>query len=422
MRDAANWSTLGDMASIVSGGTPKKSNSSYWSGDIPWVSAKDMKSVRLRDAEDHITADALEAGSRLAPAQATLLLTRGMTLLSDVPICLLERDMAFNQDVKAIVAKGGVDPRFLNFALRAAKPALLRMVELAGHGTGRLSTDQLRALRLPRPQLPRQRAIAEMLDALDGKIDLNRHMNETLEATARAIYKSWFVDFDPVRAKSDGGAPALPSEHADMFPDRFVDTVDGDIPRGWTRVAIREFSLLNPQTWRKDARPAIISYLDLSNTKWGRIDSISRYARDEAPSRAQRVLGRGDTVVGTVRPGNGSYALIAEDGLTGSTGFAVLRPTRKHYEEFVYLAATDAENIEALAHLADGGAYPAVRPEVVAARPVINPGERILEIFSQVTGPLLAQMSSNERDSRTLAKLRDELMPRLFSGEARPRE
>lgn len=126
-----------------------------------------------------------------------------------------------------------------------------------------------------------------------------------------------------------------------------------------------------------------------------------------------------DTIVGTVRPGNGSYALISADGLTGSTGFAVLRPRSEMYAEFVYLAATSADNIEALAHLADGGAYPAVRPEVVAATKVARPKDDILRVFSRTAGSMLLKIADNERESRTLATLRDTLLPKLISGELR---
>lgn len=120
-----------------------------------------------------------------------------------------------------------------------------------------------------------------------------------------------------------------------------------------------------------------------------------------------------------MRPGNGSYAFVSEKGLTGSTGFALLRPQEAEYGEFVYLATTARENIEALSHLADGGAYPAVRPEEVIATSVIRPDTQLLGRFSQATGPLLAKMAQNERESRILAALRDALLPRLISGELR---
>jgi type I restriction enzyme S subunit len=134
------------------------------------------------------------------------------------------------------------------------------------------------------------------------------------------------------------------------------------------------------------------------------------------------VLRAGDTIVGTVRPGNGSYAFVAEAGLTGSTGFAVLRPLRPEYSEFVYLAATAPENIEALSHLADGGAYPAVRPELVAATPVAGPSNEVVTRFSETARPLLATIARNDQEERTLGSIRDTLLPRLISGELRVRQ
>jgi type I restriction enzyme S subunit len=176
------------------------------------------------------------------------------------------------------------------------------------------------------PELLEQRAIAHILRTLDDKIELNRRMNETLEAMARALFKSWFVDFEPVRAKAEGRHPGLPKHLADLFPARLVSSEPGEIPEGWEEGTLAGFASLNPEAWSIDTRPTVINYVDLANTKWGKIEVVTTYAREDAPSRAQRVLRPGDTIVGTVRPGNGSYAHIAEDRLTGSTGFAVLRP------------------------------------------------------------------------------------------------
>ena len=162
-----------------------------------------------------------------------------------------------------------------------------------------------------------------------------------------------------------------------------------------------------------------MQYVDLTNTKWGRIESLTEYEKANAPSRAQRVLRPGDTIIGTVRPGNGSYALISEDGLTGSTGFAVLRPRQAAFRELIYLACTARESIEALAHLADGGAYPAIRPDVVSAAKVIIPPPSIVEEFSMRTAPLLDQWAQLARQNSTLTAVRDALLPKLISGEIR---
>jgi type I restriction enzyme S subunit len=285
-----------------------------------------------------------------------------------------------------------------------------------------LSLVDQKRLRISLPSIEDQRAIAHVLGALDDKIDLNRRMNEALEAIARALFKSWFVDFGPVRAKVEGRDVGFPKPLADLFPARLVESELGEIPEGWETVALADVAVLNPETWSTQTRPAQINYVDLSNTKWGRIESVVRYQAPDAPTRAQRVLRPADTIVGTVRPGNGSYAFISEDGLTGSTGFAVLRPRRAEYAEFVYLAATAADNIDTLAHLADGAAYPAVRPEVVGATPVVRADEGVIVRFSLLARPLLAKLADNERESRTLAALRDALLPRLISGEIRVKD
>ncbi|ULA68400.1 MAG: Type I restriction-modification system, specificity subunit S [Nitrospira sp.] len=269
------------------------------------------------------------------------------------------------------------------------------------------------------PPQSEQRAIAHILGTLDDKIELNRKMNETLEAMVRALFKSWFVDFDPVRAKAAGRDTGLPKSVADLFPDSFADSELGEIPRGWKAVSLSYFATLNPESWTRETRPAVIEYVDLSNTKWGRIDAVTRYTQEEAPSRAQRVLRPLDTIVGTVRPGNGSYAFILIEGLTGSTGFAVLRPTKREYAEHVYLAASAPENIEHLAQLADGAAYPAVRPEVVAATRVVKPDDKAIKGFADIVTTIMANIAANEAETSTLAALRDTLLPKLVSGALR---
>jgi len=280
----------------------------------------------------------------------------------------------------------------------------------------------LRQAALPVPPLPEQRAITNILGTLDDKIELNRRMNETLEAMARALFKSWFVDFDSVRAKAEGREAGLPKHITDLFPDRFEDSELGEIPAGWEIGTLENYAELNSENWSTNMVPEDIEYVDLANTKWGRIETTVNYRWEDAPSRAQRVLKPGDTIIGTVRPGNGSYALIAEDGLTGSTGFAVLRPIKSEFQEYVYLAATSVDNIERLAHLADGAAYPAVRPDAVSATIVVIASETVNSHFAKVTKPIMAKIATNNQQSRTLAAMRDTLLPKLISGELRVKD
>jgi type I restriction enzyme S subunit len=282
-----------------------------------------------------------------------------------------------------------------------------------------LNNEILDRLQVVLPPLKEQKCIGYLLATLDDKIELNRKTNETLEAMAKALFKSWFVDFDPVRAKAEGRPTGLPAEISDLFPDSFEDSELGEIPCGWRDGEIQDIAELNPETWGSRNQPLRVRYLDLSNVKYGKIDSIEEYEWEDAPSRARRILKTGDTVVGTVRPGNGSYCLIGEDGITGSTGFAVLRPKNKNDSAFVYLGSCSKENIDRLAHLADGGAYPAVRPELVAQTPIIIAPRDLLDCFSRSVSPLFAAAEERKQSSKLLCQVRDALLPKLISGEIR---
>jgi type I restriction enzyme S subunit len=269
------------------------------------------------------------------------------------------------------------------------------------------------------PPRTEQKAIAHILGTLDDKIELNRKTNEILEEMAKALFKSWFVDFDPVKAKAEGRPTGLPDEISDLFPDSLEDSELGEIPTGWRDGEIQDVADLNPESWGSRNQPSKIRYLDLASVKYGRIDKLEEYEWEDAPSRARRILRRGDTVVGTVRPGNGSYCLIGEDGITGSTGFAVLHPKARDDDAFVYLGSCSKDNIDRLAHLADGGAYPAVRPELVAQTPVVIASRQVLDHFSIYVSPLFANAGERERESKVLCHLRDALLPKLISGEIR---
>lgn len=272
------------------------------------------------------------------------------------------------------------------------------------------------------PSFPEQQRIAQLLSQFDDRIELLRATNETLEAIAQALFKSWFVDFDPVRAKSEGRTPeGMDEATAALFPDTFEDSPLGQIPTNWGSGNLGHLASLNPESWTASKHPDFVRYVDLSNTKANRVDVTDSIPFDEAPSRARRALRDHDTIVGTVRPGNRSFAYIygATDDLTGSTGFAVLRPKKPIDAAFVYLGATKDSSIEHLAHTADGGAYPAVRPEVVAALSVAIPSRAVLDVFGEVAIGLLNKAGSNEKEAECLGRLRDSLLPRLISGQLR---
>lgn len=311
-------------------------------------------------------------------------------------------------------ARDDNDPRFLFYLLTTLQLNSRR----AGSGQPLLNQEILSGISVSAPQPSEQRAIATVLGALDDKIEANRRMNATLEAIARALFKSWFIDFDPVLAKMEGREPAIAPDLAGLFPARLAESRLGPIPEGWEVGDLSALAELNPESWGRSDYPDEVEYLDLANTKWGEISEVQLFERSDAPSRAQRVLRSGDTVVATVRPGNGGFALIDRDGLTGSTGFAALRPVLTA-REFVYLRATAREAIDLLAHLADGGAYPAVRPQAVIDLETVVPPPAILREFSALSGPWLDRIAMARAESRTIAQLRDLLLPKLLSGALR---
>jgi type I restriction enzyme S subunit len=228
-------STLGECADFFSGGTPRTSNPDYWTGAIPWISGKDLKSFYLSEAQDHITLEAADAGSRIVPAGTILLLVRGMMLHNTVPIGVVTREVAFNQDIKAIRAREHVDQTFLAFRLLSQRSTLLSTVHPAGHGTGVLATDRLKELRLALPKLDEQKRIAKVFQSIESKIEQNRRTGAKLEGLARAVFKAWFVDFEPVKAKAAGATafPGMPPETFAALPTRLVHSQLGPVPEGW---------------------------------------------------------------------------------------------------------------------------------------------------------------------------------------------
>jgi type I restriction enzyme S subunit len=336
-----------------------------------------------------------------------------------------------------------LDSRFLLYSfLSPYLQQQFKIHEGTGSVVSHIRVPDCLKFKLKLPPLPEQKAIAHILGSLDDKIELNRQMNATLEAMAQALFKSWFVDFDPVidnalaagnpipdelevkaaarQTLGDARKP-LPEDIRSLFPNAFVFTEEmGWIPEGWEVNSYSAIAKLNPESWTNKNAPDNISYVDLSNTKNGRITQSVSYSFSDAPSRARRILKPDDTILGTVRPGNRSFAYVFLDSLTGSTGFAVMRPKKQHHRAFIYLGLTQKDTIDYFAHIADGGAYPAIRPEVVADYTAALPiNDDIFKAFDNLAYPWLNSIGINEKVSDGCSQLRDTLLPKLLSGELR---
>lgn len=168
---ASGHLTLGSLAKFLSGGTPSRSNSGYWSGSIPWISASTLKPVEVSSSDQRVTPQAVAAGSKMAPVGSTLILVRGSALHSEIRASLVVRPVCFNQDVKALVPAVSVVPKFLTYAIHANAERLLRLVTSAGNTAGVLDTGVLKALPICLPSRDGQERIVEILADADDEIN-----------------------------------------------------------------------------------------------------------------------------------------------------------------------------------------------------------------------------------------------------------
>jgi type I restriction enzyme S subunit len=425
MEDKWKETTLGDLVTFQSGGTPSKGNASYWNGAIPWVSAKDMKQLFLDDSEDHVTELGAENGTKLIPPNTVLMLARGMTLLNDVPICIVRKPMTFNQDVKALHAKGDLYGGYLPYLLLGNKPRLLSMVDLAGHGTGRLNTEELKRLSIQVPPPSEQQAIACILRALDDKIDLNRRRNCTLEAMARATFQSWFVDFDPVRAKAEGRTPTgLSTELAALFPSSFEESELGDIPKGWRVGAVQDIVSISRDAIVPGEHPEEV------------FDHYSIPAYDAGQNPSQEL---GETIksqkfgvvddcvlVSKLNPKTPRIWIPEPNGerrRIASTEFLVCQPLPESGigRAYFYCLSRDSAFCDYLTSRASGtsNSHQRVRPDDFRAYKTSLPPRALADQFEAQAEPLLERVLLLKGESGILAALRDALLPKLISGELR---
>jgi type I restriction enzyme S subunit len=266
---------------------------------------------------------------------------------------------------------------------------------------------------MPLPPLAEQKAIAAVLGALDDKIELNRRMNATLESMARALFQSWFVDFDPVRAKLDGRQPvSMDAATADLFPEHLEDSPLGNIPKGWRVSRLEEIASvmmgLSPdgESYNADGmgRPLINGPVEFGDyfpvkTKW--TEAATRFAAEgdlifcvRGSTTGRRVVSDGEYGIG-----RGVCAIRANGG----------------YHSFLY--QTINVGLDRLLEKTTGSVFPSLSAPDIKGFSVLNPSKSIMEAYERTTKPLIQRIQRNHHESRTLATLRDTLLPKLLSGE-----
>lgn len=316
-----------------------------------------------------------------------------------------------------------VDPLYLGFVVREAQEKISNLAE-GSTGQTELNRNKLAQIPIPTPPQPEQKAIAHILGTLDDKIELNRKMNETLEAMAQAIFKSWFVDFDPVRAKASGESVEsickrlhLTPEILDLFPSQLVDSELGEIPEGWEVASIKVAANViygapfssSKFTSKKMGFP-LIRIRDL-------INQSPKIYTEEIHPKGYMVKG-GDIVVGM----DGEFKAYIWGGEKGwlNQRTCVFEPKDHFSSPFVFYSikpclarVEETETATTVIHIG--------KNDIDAFRIVI-PEANILKIFNLLVYPLFVKLVSKKQESRILASIRDALLPKLLSGEIRVKD
>lgn len=418
-----------EFADLASGGTPSKSRSDYWGGEIPWLTPKDMARFN-GETQDCVQEAAIGNGTRLAPENSLFIAVRGMSLHNEIRIVHPRKEMTFNQDIKAIIPKENIDPSFLYYALLNEVPKLLGSVHAAGHGTGVLSTDLLKQTPVPDFEPGYRSLIGRKLAAFDDKMELNRRMNEVLEAMARAVFRDWFVDFGPTRRKAAGitdpaailggllSDPEKATPLAALFPDSFGDN---GLPEGWN-----SFAMGDRVTVKRGGSPRPINdYIRPAGLPWVKIADATRC---QGPNLAQtREFIKPEGLAKTVLLNAGSLILSnsATPGLPKflrldaciHDGWLYFPDTGPYSNEFLYLAFLQLR--EEIVAKATGSVFNNLKTDTLKQQQVIFPGSTVLDQFDEVAVPLFNLIWANEQETQTLAATRDLLLPKVMSGEIR---
>lgn len=387
---------LGELAEWFSGGTPRTSEPVYWDGDIPWITSGSLTAFYLRSSDRRLTEEGVSNGSRLMPMNTILFVVRGMSLKTEFRIGIARRPLAFGQDCKALVAHPGIDPLFLANAIRSRSEEILGLVDEAGHGTGRLPTDRIKSLRIALPPLPEQRAIAEVLGALDDKIEANRRVVELSRPSALAIGKSLLVD-------RPGRLVSL-EQVAEITKGVSYRSEDLSPGGGWlvSLKCVGRDGSFNPEGLKPfvgagkaaqivDEGDVLVAQTDLTQ----RAEVIAR------PVRVERL------------------GLVGE--FTASLDFAVVRPRGELTREVVLALLSQQDFRDHALAYCNGTTVLHMNVRAIPSFQFSLPSSGVVGAITSAMKPLLERSDLARRENRVLTHLRDTVLPKLLSGELRVR-
>ncbi len=382
---------------------------------IPLITAKIVKDGRIMTPNEFIASEDYELWMRRGiPEPGDVVMTTEAPLGEVAQ--LDSRKIALGQRLITLRGKPDlIDNTYLKFAMQSAFVQNQLQARSTGTTVLGIRQSELKKVEIPLPPLDEQSRIAHVLGTLDEKIELNRQMNETLEAIARAIFKSWFVDFDPVRAKMEGRMPAgMDAATATLFPSAFQDSPLGKIPEGWEITTVgEEFNLtmgLSPPGSTYNENGDGLPFYQ------GRKDFGFRYPTRRVYCNAPtRVAKKDDTLV-SVRAPVGDINMVGEKCCIGR-GVATIRH-KTGSRSYTYYAMQFLREDFAL-YEAEGTVFGAINKTGFQTLSQLRPSDGIIEAFERLVYPLDQSIENNENQSRTLSQIRDALLPKLLSGEIR---
>ena len=411
------WTLLTDVARLESGHTPSRRHPEYWGGSIPWIGIRDATSNYGRtiyDTEQHTNQLGIDNSSARVLPEGTVCLSRTASVGY---VVVMGRPMATSQDFVNWVCGDAINGRFLKYVLIAERDSLNMFSMGTTHQT--IYYPEVKAFHVALPPRPEQDAISEFLGVLDDKIELNRRMNETLEAMARAIFKDWFIDYGPTRAKAEGRTPYLAPELWDLFPDALDDE---DKPVGWVEIPLKQMGTVitgkTPSTKKPEFFGDKMPFLKIPDMH-GRIFVLrtsTELSEEGARSQEKKTLPAGSVSVSCIAtPG-----LVIFNHLDTQTNQQInsIVPTDCRQSHFVFWSCRQLASAVMLGG-SGGSVFHNMNKTSFENLRLVHPGDEIARTYSKTVSQMHDRILSNEYESNTLAQTRDLLLPKLMSGEIR---
>ena len=416
----ADETHLGDVANVIMGQSPPGTTYNELSEGLPFFQGVRDFTYRYPNVRVYCSEP-----SRIARPGDILLSIRAPI----GRINIVNRESCIGRGLAIIRPKSIEDFRYLEFVLRLEEPNW-QSIEGGGSVFGNATRNDIESLSILWPTNSNERkAIAHVLGTLDDKIELNRRMNQTLEEIAQVLFKSWFVDFDPVRAKVEGLDTCLPQHIADLFPDSFEDSELGQTPKGWAFASLIE--LINPTKGVSyssadliEADTALVTLKSFARGGGYRPEGLKSYA---GSYKANQVVVPGEVVLACtdvtqaaevvgrpaiVRPSTKYKTLIA------SLDTMILRPKDgKLTKAFLYFLCGSAKFTEHTYAHTTGTTVLHLASTAMPSFRLPLPSSELVQAFDIIAKPLLGKIQNIEQESETLSSLRDSLLPKLISGE-----